>query len=531
MSIFTEFYKHLQEAPTLSPRVEPKSVQNKKRGINPQTGELTPGEEARRLGLTSKGFGWWQNHTGLVTHRTVGDRLVKLTPKQQHLVNKQTLPPKPQQPLQKIPRNLPPLRSIGKNEESEPEKGKPYTFSSLSRRDAIKRLESIRSARIHDRKVKGRQFKLIDLWSDFINADSYTNQVDIVKELAKNNFIERRAGNKHKIYLSANVGIANPKYLCGAKGNAITTAMNSIITKFGIAVPTRASVKFAELRAIRGDCHELGLTTMLDPFKKTKKEYKKSLAAYALLSGNYKNLEKAVSNASKLIRQSLPSGSHILGAVRVGDISPPQLKNTYGILRGEDPTDIIVLYKYKDKVKELKISAKLHDNFNNFVIHAAGVVNVGKKFFGEPMGSDLDNKYKDLKKKYDWNNPGLSEEEVMNRKRRIKELYMIQFNKVLEKLQQSKSGQQILHGLWNRLHACGKNVTTLITSTATLESKLIPPNSFCQTNKKIEVVYSETSITISIKGSPHNSLLLNLETRSDGDNKLQFRHITSGADL
>ena len=43
--------------------------------------EETPAEKAKKLGLTSVGFGRWKNNQGVITHKTEGDNLVTVEPK------------------------------------------------------------------------------------------------------------------------------------------------------------------------------------------------------------------------------------------------------------------------------------------------------------------------------------------------------------------------------------------------------------------------------------------------------------------
>ena len=79
--------------------------------------------------------------------------------------------------------------------------------------------------------------------------------------------------------------------------------------------------------------------------------------------------------------------------------------------------------------------------------------------------------------------------------------------------------------MWQDIHGCGHGTWTSISNKKTGESKLYPPDHYCNPKMPFAVNKNDTSITIALDDNGDDALQLDLKTEATGPPKLLMRHL------
>lgn len=359
------------------------------------------------------------------------------------------------------------------------------------------------------------------LWRAFLGAPSYEEQVKAVKAMADQKLIEGGASGK-KIYMTPITGLP-PKHLCGQSGTAVTKLMNQIIADEGIEIGMRGNAADRALADLSGKHNEAGVTAHLFPNEENKEAYKNVEGRYKQLGGDSIAADERNKMAADAVKQALPKGAKITGALQVGGVGATRLKQL-GIDPKTDPTDIIVEYQDNGKAKVMKISAKIYTDPRNITMKNSGVKRAGVDYLGEPEGSSVDNEWPALLKKYKWT-PDMPDEEKVKLKAGLKQAYLTKYAGEMEKLSKTKEGQKRLLKMWQSVHGCGKDVHTLVINKSTNQSELKSPSYYCEPKLPFKVKYDGIKVVIEMSTGGPQTLQIDLKTEDRGSPKLLFRHI------
>lgn len=368
-------------------------------------------------------------------------------------------------------------------------------LSKVSVRNGKKKLEESKQfVENADQTTKERYDILDKSWNLFLNAETYEQQVEAVKTLAEFNLIEGHAGGK-KIYLTSQTNIPY-KFLTGASGNAVTRAMNEIISDEGIEVPMRGSSRDKALADMSGKHNEAGVVAYLDPSETNINEYNSRRETLKDLGGNDKSLDESNKKAADQVKQTLPSGSKILQARQVGGIGKKALSKL-GINPKVNPTDLIVIYETEDGKKDvMKISSKAYSNPRQINMKNSGVVTAGNTYLGD---SSVDDKLSELRETYDYNNE-TDETLKTQKKAKFKEEYLKLFSNSMVKLTETDEGQEKLFKMWKDVHGCGGDVYTQIVNKKTGDVNLLKPDYYCNPNRPFKVKFNGKKLVIDMDG-------------------------------
>jgi len=369
---------------------------------------------------------------------------------------------------------------------------------------------------------KGRATAFMKLWQAFISAPTSEEQVKAVEQLIEQNLIQGTVG-RSKIYIHPNVGLA-PKGMCGNTGTAVTKLMQKIIKERKLDLEPRDGSSASAAAAESGPTNEAGVTALLDPSDANNSAYEERKRRYAEVGGDVDEIDRLNRGAANAIGSSLPEGAKITSCSQVGGVGSTRLQQL-GIDPRVDPTDILLEYKVNGKKEVMKISAKIYTNPNRITMKNAGLEDAGDAYLGKPEGDVVDKLYKELRGKYSWTKPGMSDKEKEDAKRQFRQEYLTRYSEEMEKLAQTKKGQQRLLETWKKVHGCGKDVHTLVVNKGSGKSELKSPNHYCNPTQPFKVKYNGTKVVIEMDSEGPESLELNLKTESNGNVKLLFNHI------
>ncbi len=369
---------------------------------------------------------------------------------------------------------------------------------------------------------KGRATTFMKLWQAFISAPTYEEQVKAVEQLIEQNLIQGTTG-RSKIYIHPNVGFA-AKGMCGETGTSVTKLMQKIIKERKLDLEPRDGSSASAAAAESGTTNEAGVTALLDPSDANNSAYEERKRRYAEVGGDVDEIDRLNRDAADAIRSSLPKGAKITSCSQVGGVGSTRLQQL-GIDPRVDPTDILLEYTVNGKKQVMKISAKIYTNPNRITMKNAGLEDAGDTYLGKPEGDVVDKLYKELRGKYSWTKPGMSEKEKSDAKRQFRQEYLTRYSEEMEKLAQTEKGQQRLLETWQKVHGCGKDVHTLVVNKGSGKSELKSPDHYCNPTLPFKVKYNGTKVVIEMDSEGPETLELNLKTESNGSVKLLFNHI------
>ena len=369
---------------------------------------------------------------------------------------------------------------------------------------------------------RGRAETFMKLWQAFISAPTYEEQVKAVEALIEQNLIQGTVG-REKIYIHTNVGFA-PKGMCGSQGTAVTKLMQKIIKERGLDLQPRDGSSASAAAAESGPTNEAGVTALLDPSAANNSAYEEKKRRYAEVGGNVEEIDRLNRDAAEAIRTSLPKGAKITSCSQVGGIGSTRLQQL-GIDPLVDPTDILLEYEVGGKKQTMKISAKIYTNPSRITMKNAGLEDAGTRYLGKPEGDSADTLYKELRKKYSWNKPGMSEKDKEEAKRKFRQEYLTKYSEEMETLTKTEKGQKRLLSMWQNVHGCGKDVHTLIVNKGSGKSQLKSPDHYCNPKLPFKVKYNGTKVVIEMDSEGPETLEINLKTEASGGVKLLFNHV------
>lgn len=369
---------------------------------------------------------------------------------------------------------------------------------------------------------RGRAETFMELWQAFISAPTYEEQVKAVEALIEQNLIQGTIG-RDKIYIHTNVGFP-PKGMCGSQGTAVTRLMQKIVKERGLDLQPQDGSKASAAAAESGPTNEAGVTALLDPSEANNSAYEERKRRYAEVGGDVNEIDRLNRGAADAIRSSLPKGAKITSCSQVGGVGSTRLQQL-GIDPRVDPTDILLEYEVNGKKRVMKISAKIYTNPSRITMKNAGLEDAGDTYLGKPEGSVVDSLYKQLRGKYSWNKPGMSAKDKEDAKRKFRQEYLTKYSEEMEKLAQTKEGQQRLLDTWKKVHGCGKDVHTLVVNKGSGKSELKSPDHYCNPKQPFKVKYNGTKVVIEMDSQGPETLEINLKTESNGSVKLLFNHV------
>lgn len=415
---------------------------------------------------------------------------------------------------------IPTKEEIEKAKEKESGNFKPVSKAAIT--SEKKKLDGVLDIlKNEDDDTKKRGEILIKNWNKFLEAKTEQEQIDAIKELADNNLIEGHSGGK-KIYLSSNTALPY-KYLTGASGTSVTELMNKIIKDQGIPVQERQGGKDRELADMSGKHNESGVVAYLFGDKQTMDDYKNKQETLKKLGADETRFDKINKEAAEEIKKLLPEGAKITGAQQVGGIGETALKKL-GIDPKVDPTDLILQYKDKDgNDKIIKVSAKTYSDPRSITMKNSGVTTAGETYLGD-AGKSVDEKFKELRKKYAWDD-SMSSEEKSKMKKDLKQAYLTDYSDAMSKLTETDKGQSQLEKMWQEVHGCGKDVYTQVINKTTGEVKIHAPDHYCKPNKPFKVNYDGVKMTVEMDGIDDTRLEIVMKTEDKGSPKLLFNHV------
>ena len=394
-------------------------------------------------------------------------------------------------------------------------------FSSASLKSESAKLEKIDDyVKNQDESTQQRADILKQNWNQFINAKTYEERVQAVRELADNNLIEGHAGGK-KIYLSANTALPY-KHLTGSSGTSISAEMNKILSDEGIDVPLRGGAKDRALADMSGKHNEAGVVAYLFPSDENKSAYEQTQKTLSELGGDEARFDEINKKAAAVMKRALPEGSTITGAEQVGGVGKTELAKL-GIDPKIDPTDLIIKYKDADGNDQvMKVSAKTYTNPKNITMKNSGTGNAGETYLGD-IGKDLDAKVADMRKRHTWDDT-MSDQEKATQKKNLKQEYLGEFSKRMEELAKSKDGQKQLIKMWKDVHGCGQDVHTQVINKKTGDVDMHGPDYYCKPTPPFGVKFDGVKLVINMGGKDDSFMQVDLKTEDKGSPKLLFRH-------
>lgn len=501
---------------------------------SPKKQQLKPGESPEHPGYYHRGGGYYSTtQGGQVTHKTDDSgKIVPLTSTEKMAVAKNQTTPKEPSGVTKtsspeIP-NVPqstvvPMTDAPGNIPAKPIDPATAKADKKKYDELISGIETGKITFIDDAQ-KERAKVFIKLWQAFVSAPTYEEQVKAVEELINHNMIEGGGGGK-KIYIADTVGLPY-KGMCGSSGTKVTMLMNQIIQDRGLDLPARAGSAGSKQAAESGPTNEAGVAALLDPSEENNAIYEERKSRYAEVGGDVDEIDRLNRNAAEIIKTSLPNGAKIIKAVQVG--GSHELQRRYGITDPrKDPTDIVIEYESDGKKEIMKISAKIYTNPNRITMKNAGLEDAGVTYIGGSDGKLLDNLYAELRSnpELDWTETGLNEQGIKDRKNKFRQTYLKKYSEAMVALANTPEGQQHLLQMWQNVHGCGQNVSTLVVNKHTGKSELKDPSYYCEPKLPFKVKYNGTKVVIEMDTTGPQTLEINLKTETNGNAKLLFNHI------
>jgi len=372
---------------------------------------------------------------------------------------------------------------------------------------------------------KDRAEAFMGLWQAFVSAPTYEEQVKAVEAMIEQNFVQGSPGGQ-KIYIHPNVGLPR-KGMCtqpGGNPTSITKLMNQIVKDNNLDLQPEDGSKSSVMAAESGPANEAGVAALLDPTEQNNSTYEERKRRYAAAGGDVEEIDRLNRGAAEAVTGALPPGAKVVSAAQVGGVGSKKLQQL-GIDPKTDPTDIILEYKVGGKTQTMKISAKIYTNPNRITMKNAGLEDAGNAYLGKSRGKVVDDLYANLRKKYSWTKPGMSEKDRVEAKRKFREEYLTKYSQEMEGLAKTKEGQQQLLDMWQKVHGCGKDVHTLVVNKKSGKSELKSPDHYCNPKLPFKVKYNGTKVVIEMDTKGPETLEINLKTEANGSVKLLFNHV------
>ncbi len=526
----------------------------------------TPADKAKEAGLVSTGPGTWaKEKDGPTVAQTVGDKLMKVGDGEggKEKPEKDKEEPKKKKSKGKVLESIPPQnpKKVQDGYNNPTKKG-----TVPSARDQI----ASRIEEIDDPTTKETAQEVQKNMDQFVNAETDREMEEILRWMADNNLIQintedPKSKNK-KIYFDTTLTGLSRKTL-SAGGNATTREMWRILHEKQIAVPFRGSTADRALADMSGKHNESGMVLLLSPegspnYEENRKIHEGNKKSYEGLGGDEKGAHQRNVDMANKIKETIPKGSKISDGQNTGGIGSDALAEQFNINNKVDATDLIVFYtppkpdpnvkiptiaeyekqvgkKFKDMTAEemeereeligkrlggmRKISAKAYSDPTSITVKNSGV-RAGSEYLNDPEMDDTlvgitknpENNYKE---------PGLSKDEVDDRKKKMKREYMTAMQDKMEEMSKSDDGQKQLLKMWKDAHGCGHDVYTSVSNKKTGESILHDPDHYCTPKQPFSIGRNETSITITLDDNVEDSLQLDLKTEMASSPKLLMRHL------
>jgi len=378
--------------------------------------------------------------------------------------------------------------------------------------------------------IKKAMGVLNDNWKKFVNAKTEEEKIEAVESMVDYGLIERNQFSKKtagKIYISSNAAGIPYKHFMGVSGtgNAVTEDMNRIIRENGLEVNMRNNSADRALADLSGKHNEAGVVALLDPSEENQKQYEELRKKYQELGNDDSEAHEQNKTAVELIKKSLPEGSKITESIQVGGIGGSKLMDLYGIDEKVDPTDMLVVYDDKDGNKQtMKISAKIYSNPNDITMKNSGTKSAGRTYLGEAIGAPIDAKLQEMRDKNNYQEDGLEKGEQDIRKRAFREEYVQEFGAGMKKLSETEEGQKQLIQMWKDVHGCGHDVHTLIVNKKTGESKIKPPEHYCDPKPPFDIKYDGGKVVINLETQTEDYVQIDCKTEMNSSPKLLFKH-------
>ena len=520
--------------------------------------EPTAADKAKEAGLVSIGGNAWAKEKGGPTvAKTVGDKLMKVDDGE-----------KPEKEPEAQPKKEPaPSKSTGKVLDSVSKQNMKKVrggYEKQGKEQIAQRIEEI-----DDSVTKETAQEVQKRMDQFMEAETDEEKEEILRWMADNNLIqintEDPKAKKHKIYFDTVLTGLERKTL--GNGNATSREMWRILHEKQIAVPFRGSSADRALADMSGKHNESGMVLLLSPegspnYEENKKIHEGNKKSYGSYGGDEKAAHQRNVDMANKIKETIPGGSKISDGQNTGGIGSDALAEQFNINNKVDATDLIVFYtppdpdpsvkvptvaeyekklgkKFKDMTAEemeereelvgkrlggmRKISAKAYSDPTSITVKNSGV-RAGSEYLNDP---EMDDRLVGITKnpENNYQEPGLSKDEVDNRKKKMKREYMTAMQDKMEELSKSDDGQKQLLKMWKDAHGCGHDVYTSVSNKKTGESILHDPDHYCNPKQPFSIGRNETSITITLDDNVEDSLQLDLKTEMASSPKLLMRHL------
>jgi hypothetical protein len=356
-------------------------------------------------------------------------------------------------------------------------------------------------------------------YNKILNATTKEEQLEGLEVLVENGFIERN-GNGKKMYVS-NLPLGH-KHI--SDGDSFSEYLNKVAEENRIDVPYRNSSKDRALADTSGKHNEAGVVAILDPSETNKNEYDRYREEYSEFGGNesdaHKQNEQAALEIQKEVEKVFPGGK-IKSAKQVGGVGETELKKL-GIDPKVDPTDVIIEVETPNGTTQImKVSMKVYSNPKDITMKNSGVGKAGADYLGF---EEIDNQWQEMRDRNDWREPGISDQEQGERKRKFREEYLTMFSNKMVELSKSEEGQEKLLQMWKDVHGCGNNVYTSVTNKKTGETKVYSPDHYCEPETPFQVEYDGTKVVIKMNTRSDAYMQIDCKTETTSSPKLLFKH-------
>lgn len=411
----------------------------------------------------------------------------------------------------------------GETEKEETEEGtpfKPAPASTISNK--TQRLEKARSIVMegnYNDDTKNAYEIFEREYNKILNATTKEEQLEGLRVLVENGFIERN-GNGKKMYVS-NLPLGHKQI---SDGDSFSEYLNKLAEENEIDVPYRNSSKDRALADTSGKHNEAGVVALLDPSDENVNEYNRFREEYSEFGGDegeaHRQNEAAAEEIKKEVERVFPGGK-VKSVKQVGGIGETELKKL-GINPKVDPTDIIIEVETPNGTTQLmKVSMKIYSNPKDITMKNSGVGKAGADYLGF---EEIDNEWQAMRDRNDWREPGISDQEQGERKRKFREEYLTMFSNKMVELSKTEEGQQKLLQMWKDVHGCGNNVYTSVTNKKTGETKVYSPDHYCEPETPFQVEYDGTKVVIKMNTRSDAYMQIDCKTETTSSPKLLFKH-------
>jgi hypothetical protein len=384
--------------------------------------------------------------------------------------------------------------------------------------DARRRME----AGNHDDDTKEAYELFEENMNKLLNAKTKEEQIEAIRTLADNGFLKRN-GNGRKLYVS-NLPLPS-KQVTGQDGDKLGTLVNKLAEENEIDIPLRDESADKALADTSGKHNEAGVVALLDPSEQNKNDYDRLKDAYESYGGDeeaaHRQNEEAVKEINVEIEKLFPGGK-VKKATQVGGIGPEKLKEL-GINPKKDPTDVLIEVELPDGTTQyMKVSMKVYADPSNITMKNSGMSDAGSHYLGAP---EIDEQLAALREKHNYQESGISPQEVEKRKREFRVDYLTLFSQKMEELSKTPEGQEKLMEMWKEVHGCGNDVYTSITNKKTGETEVHPPDHYCNPERPFKIEYDGVKVVVRMGGENDDAFLeLVCKTESTGSPKILFNH-------